>query len=72
MITVQPPIMRAVIQDAIERTRANIMISNVFPNIFDTLEFIRDALVTAAKNNDHATDIHHRIRKTGKILNWLS
>ena len=61
MLTVQLPLMRAVIQDAIERTRANILFGNAFPNVFDTLEYIRDALVTAAELNDEAVNIHRRL-----------
>jgi hypothetical protein len=61
MLTIQLPVMRAVIQDAIERTRANLMFGNVFPNVFDTLEYLRDALVTAAELNDEAVDIHRRL-----------
>ena len=62
MLTVQCPLMRAVIQDAIERTRANIMFSNAFPNVFDTLEYIRDALTSAAEDNDQADDILRRLK----------
>jgi hypothetical protein len=61
MLTIQRPLLRVVIQDAIERTRANIMCGNVFPNVFDTLEFIREALTDAAKDNNKAVDIHHRL-----------
>ena len=62
MLTVQRPLLRAVIQDGIEWTRANILISNAFPNAFETLEFVRDALTTAAGNNDQAMDILHHLK----------
>ena len=61
LLTVQRPVMRAVIQEAIERTRANVLCGNAFPDVFDTLEFIRDALMTASELNDKAKDIHRRI-----------
>lgn len=62
MLTVQRPLMRVVIQDAIERTRANLMFANAFPDVFDTLEYIRDALATAAEGNERAVDIYRRLQ----------
>ncbi|KAN0109426.1 hypothetical protein V8E52_009301, partial [Russula decolorans] len=56
------PLIRVIIQDAIERTRATMMFSNVFPNVFDALEFISEALVEAAEDNEKAKDIHNRLR----------
>ena len=61
MLTLQLPVMRAVLQDAIERTRANLVFGNAFPNVFDTLEYLRDALITAAELNDEGADIHRRL-----------
>ena len=57
----QRPLIRAVIQDGIERTRASLMIQNVFPNLFQMLESIGEALVLAAEHNEAATDIHRRL-----------
>ena len=65
MLTVQRPVVRAVIQDAIERVHAALMFSNAFPDVFDTLKFISDALVTAADLNDQATNIYHRLKADG-------
>jgi hypothetical protein len=62
MITIQRPLIRVIIQDAIERTRATMMFSNAFPNVFDVLEFISEALVEAAEDNKKAKDIHNRLR----------
>ena len=62
MLTVQCPPMCAVIQDTIERTHANIMFSNAFPNVFNTLEYIRDALTLAAEDNDQADDILRHLK----------
>lgn len=61
LLTVQRPIMRLVIQEAMEWTRANIMCGNAFPDVIDTLEYIRDALSAAAEENVQAGDIHRRI-----------
>ena len=58
MLTVQRPLICAVIQDAIERTHATLMFSNAFLDTFDMLDFIREALVMAAEANDKAKDIH--------------
>ena len=55
MLTVQRPVVRAVIQDAIERVHAALMFSNAFPDVFDTLKLISNALVAAADFNDQAT-----------------
>jgi hypothetical protein len=60
-ITAQRPIVRAVIQDGIERMRAALLFTNAFPNLFETLEFIGDALVEAAEHNEGAIDIHRRL-----------
>ena len=65
MLTVQRPVVRAVIQDAIKRVHAALMFSNAFPDVFDTLKFISDALVTAADLNDQATNIYHRLKADG-------
>jgi hypothetical protein len=37
------------------------MCGNAFPNVFDTIEYLRDALTTAAELNDQAVDIHRRL-----------
>lgn len=72
MLTVQRPIVRAVIQDAIERTRANLMIANAFPSVFDTLEYIRDALVVAAEGIDKAEVIGRRLMYDNEYNNLMS
>jgi hypothetical protein len=72
MLTVQRPLLRAVIQDAIEWTRANILFSNAFPDVFDTIEFIKDALITAAGHNDQAVDILRRLQGDFDYSNKMS
>ena len=61
MLTSQCPIIHAVIQDAIERTHASLMFSNVFLDLFGTLEYLQEALVEAAKRNKEAPDIYRRL-----------
>jgi hypothetical protein len=61
MLTVQPPLLRAVIQDAFDRIRAALLFTNAFPDVFDTAEMIRDSLVSSAESNDRATNIHSRL-----------
>lgn len=62
MITVQRPLVRFVIQEAIEGTRSKMMFSNAFPNVFQALELIKDAFITATDHNEKALDIHNRIK----------
>jgi hypothetical protein len=61
MLTAQRPLLRQVIQDGIERTRASLMFKNAFPDLFATLDYIGDALSIAAEHNEAATDIHRRL-----------
>lgn len=61
MLTAQSPLIRAVIQDGIERTRASLVFINAFPNLFETLEYIEKALVTAAESMKAAASIHRRL-----------
>jgi len=61
MLTVQRPLIRMVIQDAIERTRATMMFTDAFPDVFDALKFIKDALILAAELKENATDVHDRL-----------
>ena len=37
------------------------MFTNTFPDLFEMLEYIGEALIMAAENNEEATDIHHRL-----------
>ncbi|KAI9439729.1 hypothetical protein H4582DRAFT_2075103 [Lactarius indigo] len=48
MLTAQRPLVRAVIQEAIENVRAAMMFNDAFPNLARAFTFIRDALITAA------------------------
>jgi hypothetical protein len=41
--------------------RASLLFTNAFPNLFETLEFIGDALIEAAEHNEGAIDIHRRL-----------
>jgi hypothetical protein len=61
MLTVQSTLIRAVIQDAIERIRSFLAFDNVFPDLFETLNYIKEGLVMAAEHNEAATSIHRRL-----------
>ncbi|KAH9004437.1 hypothetical protein EDB86DRAFT_3071917 [Lactarius hatsudake] len=49
ILTIQGTLLRTVIQDAFENLRAAMLFQNAFPDGALTLSFIRDALVTAAR-----------------------
>ena len=61
MLTVQRPLLKAVFQDAFERIHAAMVFHNAFPNAYQTVEMITESLITAAKLNDRATNIHNRL-----------
>ncbi|KAI9436434.1 hypothetical protein H4582DRAFT_2058711 [Lactarius indigo] len=48
MLTAQRPLIRAVIQEAIENVRAAMLFNDAFPNLNRAFTFIRDALISAA------------------------
>jgi hypothetical protein len=50
MLTSQHPIVRAIIQDAIENLRAAMLFNNAFPDICIALGLIKDCLLTAANH----------------------
>ncbi|KAI9431931.1 hypothetical protein H4582DRAFT_2084387 [Lactarius indigo] len=47
MLTAQRPLIRAVIQEAIENVRAAMLFNDAFPNLNRAFTFIRDALISA-------------------------
>src|SRR5713226_1539052 len=55
MLTVQPPLLHAVFQDAFNRICATLLFTNAFPDVFATVEMIRDSLISLAELNDHVT-----------------
>ncbi|KAI9449449.1 hypothetical protein BJY52DRAFT_1192572 [Lactarius psammicola] len=61
MLTLQRPLLRAVIQDGIEHLRASLVFNNAFPDSIIAISFIRFSLNTAAENNSAASSIHTRL-----------
>ena len=59
MLTVQRPLMKAIFQDTFERIHVAMVLQNSFPNAYETVEMITDSLITAAKSNEQATNIHN-------------
>ena len=57
----QRPLLRVVIQDAIEHVRAELLCQNAFPDPALTLETIRTCLRTAASRYPGAASIHRRL-----------
>ena len=63
MLTIQRPLVRAVIQEAIENLRAGLLFTNAFPDVCATLTLIQDCLLTAANHHKPgATDILERLQ----------
>lgn len=61
LLTVQRPLLRAVIQDAFDRIRASLLFENAFPKVQDAMEMIKENLMEAAKANDRAIYIRSRL-----------
>ena len=61
LLTIQRPLMHAVFQDTFERIRAAMVSQNAFPNVYETLEIIKECLIKAAVFNDGARNIHNRL-----------
>lgn len=62
MLTIQRPLVRVIIQDAIENLRASLLFINAFPGPACAVTFIRDALITAASQNGPAAiPVHMRL-----------
>ncbi len=72
MLTVQPPLLRVVFQDAFDRIRAALLFTNAFPDVFATVEMIRDSLISSAELNDHVTNIHSRLLGDVSYANSMS
>jgi len=63
MLTMQRPLVRAVIQEAIENLRAALLFTNAFPDICVALTLIQDCLLNAADHHKPgATDILERLK----------
>lgn len=72
MLTVQRPLMRAVLQDTFERIRAAMVFKTAFPNVFETIDMITDNLIIAAEKNERATNIYNRLVIDGDYTTNMS
>jgi hypothetical protein len=64
MLTSQRPIVRVVIQDAIDNLRAAMLFTNAFPDVCVALGLIKDCLLTAANRlKPGAKDILERLEQ---------
>jgi hypothetical protein len=62
MLLNQRPIVRAVIQEAIENLRAALLFTNAFPDVCSALTLIKDCLFTAALClKPGASEVLHRL-----------
>jgi hypothetical protein len=65
----QRPIVRAVIQEAIENLRATLLITNAFPDVCTALTLIQDCLFTAAlRLKPGATEVLDRLTRDQDYL----
>lgn len=61
-LMLQRPLVRLIIQDAIENVRASILFTDAFPDATLSMTFTKDALISAAKAHLPASyDIHARL-----------
>lgn len=69
MLTIQRPLVRSIIQDAIENLWAALLFNNAFPDVCLALSLIKDCLFTAADlHKPAATDILERLKRDGDYL----
>ena len=72
MLTVQRPLMRAVFQEAFDRTCVALVFRNAFPNVYDTIEMINNNLMTAAEANPRGGNIFNRLVIDGDYTTKMS
>lgn len=69
----QRPIVRAVIQEAIENLRAALMFTNAFPDVCSALTLIKDCLFTAALHlKPGATEVLDRLIRDQEYLSKIT
>ncbi|KAH9162079.1 hypothetical protein EDB89DRAFT_1913474 [Lactarius sanguifluus] len=57
MLTSQRPLIRAIVQDAIENLRASMLFCNAFPDVTIAFALSRDTLITATETHGHGGGI---------------
>jgi hypothetical protein len=60
-LSIQCPLLRAVLQDAFENIRISLLFINAFPDAAAIPTVIRTALITSAKSHNRASDILKRL-----------
>lgn len=61
LLTNQSPIMRSIIQDALENIRVFLLFNNVFPNVITIPSITRNAMVAAAETRWLSSRIYQRL-----------
>jgi len=64
--------MHAVFQDGFERICATLIFRNAFPDLFATMEMIKDSPVIVANFINHATDIYNWLISNAYYMNNMS
>ncbi len=73
MLTIQRPLVCAVIQDAIKNLRAALLFTNAFPDVCVALTLIKDCLFTAADNHKPgAKSILERLTRDQEYLSTVT
>jgi len=73
MLTHQRPIIRAIVQDAIDRLRVSLLVRNAFPEPVVAIAFTKDALHLAAERSDKpgATTVQARLQDDDEYVTKL-
>ena len=72
MLTVQRPLIRLVIQDAIEHVRKSLLFEAAFPDTHLAMTFTRNALLAGSTLYNRAVDIHNRLVCDHDYLNKMT
>jgi hypothetical protein len=60
-LTHQTVIIRSVISDSFRVLLGNMLFDNAYPNAFETIDFVQDAVLTAARGIPTAKEVHTRL-----------
>jgi hypothetical protein len=72
MLTLQTPLIRAIIQDAFDGLRASLLFIHAFLDLSLTLSMISEALADAAKAHPRASNIHNRLLADDEYMAKMS
>ena len=72
LLNKQPPVLRLVIQGAIENLRAAILFHSSFPDVYAAHTLVKDSLLTAANHlKPGAADIYERLRRDPEYMSAI-